>query len=77
MTALGQSRPNWAVRVTSGLPPVATVERTSRFGSFVPTADSNRGLAQGTASDSVSPLYHSPSARLSLGESRSASPSEC
>ena len=30
------SRPNWAVLVMSGLPPVATVERTSRFGSFVP-----------------------------------------
>jgi len=30
------SRPNWAVLVMFGLPPVATVERTSRFGSFVP-----------------------------------------
>src|SRR3984893_2787270 len=34
------SRPNWAVLVMSGLPPVATVERTSRFGSFVPLTDS-------------------------------------
>ena len=28
--------PNWAVQVMSGLPPVATAGRTSRFGSFVP-----------------------------------------
>jgi hypothetical protein len=37
-TALGHSRPSWAVRVMSGLPPIASVERTSRFGSFVPRA---------------------------------------
>ena len=37
---MGHSRPNWAVRIMSGVPPVATVERTSRFGSFVPAADS-------------------------------------
>jgi hypothetical protein len=28
-----------AVGVMSGLPPIATVERTSRFGSFVPTTE--------------------------------------
>jgi hypothetical protein len=32
-------RPNWAVRVISGLPPVATVERRCRFGSVVPTME--------------------------------------
>ena len=35
---MGQSRPNWAVRATSGLPPIATELRTSRIGSFVPRA---------------------------------------
>ena len=32
----GHSRPNWAVCIMSGSPPIATVELTSRFGSFVP-----------------------------------------
>jgi hypothetical protein len=29
MSAPGHSRPNWAVRAMSGLPPLATTERTS------------------------------------------------
>src|ERR1700716_160900 len=33
---VGQSRPNWAVRAMSGLPPIATGLRTSRIGCFVP-----------------------------------------
>ena len=41
-----------------------------------PMKSALRICAEGTDSDSVSPLYHSASARLSLGESRSASPSE-
>ncbi|MEY2602595.1 MAG: hypothetical protein QOH31_353 [Verrucomicrobiota bacterium] len=35
-TALGQSRPNWAVRVTSAFPLLATEERTSPNVSNVP-----------------------------------------
>ena len=35
----GHSRPNWAVRVMSGLPPLATVERTSLEVRFVPEAE--------------------------------------
>jgi len=38
-SAMGQSRPNWAVRAMSGLPPVAIRLRTCRIGSFVPTSD--------------------------------------
>jgi len=34
-----QSRPNWAFRVMSGLPPIATEEPTFRIGSFVPIGD--------------------------------------
>jgi hypothetical protein len=37
-SALGPSRPNWAVRAMSGFPPIATGLRTSRIGSFVPIA---------------------------------------
>src|ERR1700752_3328672 len=36
----GQSRPSWAVRLMSGLPPIATRQRTSPEVRFVPTADS-------------------------------------
>ena len=36
--ATRQSRPNWALRAMSGLPPVATRQRTCRIGSFVPIA---------------------------------------
>ena len=32
MSETGQSRPNWAIRIMSGLPPIATVDRTSRLG---------------------------------------------
>src|SRR6266853_3101881 len=39
MSEMGHSRPNRAARVMSGLPQIATVERTSGFGSFVPAAD--------------------------------------
>ena len=35
-SALGQSRPNWAVRTMSGLPPLATELRTSLLVRFVP-----------------------------------------
>ncbi len=41
------SRPNWAVRVMSGMPPIATELRTSTSGSFVPRpemAASDRAL---------------------------------
>jgi hypothetical protein len=41
-TASGHTRPNWAVRATSGLPPIATELRTSRIGSFVPLAEVTR-----------------------------------
>ena len=33
---MGHSRPDCAVRVMSGLAPIAAGERTCRFGSFVP-----------------------------------------
>ena len=36
MSEVGQSRPNWAVRAMSGLPPIATELRTSREVRFVP-----------------------------------------
>jgi len=39
MTALGQSLPIRAFRATSGLLPLATGERTSRIGNFVPLGD--------------------------------------
>jgi hypothetical protein len=39
MSKVGHSRPNSAVRATSGLPPIATELRTSRIGSFVPQAE--------------------------------------
>jgi hypothetical protein len=38
----GQTRPNWAVRVMSGLPRSRRLGRTSRLGSFVPIADITR-----------------------------------
>jgi len=38
MSELGQSRPNWAVRAKSDLPPIVTGQQTFPFGSFVPTA---------------------------------------
>jgi hypothetical protein len=43
MTALGPSRPKWAVRAMSGLPPVATELRTSMAVRFVPTSDIDHG----------------------------------
>ena len=39
MRLMGHFRPNWAVRTTSGFPPVATGQQTSRIGSFVPNPD--------------------------------------
>jgi hypothetical protein len=39
MSQLGHSRLNWAALVMSGLPPVATVARTSQIGAFVPKPD--------------------------------------
>ena len=36
----GHSRPNWAVRAMSGLPPIATEYRTSLEVRFVPGPDS-------------------------------------
>ena len=36
MSELGHFQPNWAVRVMSAFPPIATDLRTSRIGSFVP-----------------------------------------
>jgi hypothetical protein len=41
-SVVGHSRPNWAVRVMSGLPPVATVERTSLHFVCVPYGMSKR-----------------------------------
>ena len=76
MTELGQKRRFEIGPTTSDLPRLSDIFRVRRHVSKVPTADSNRGLAQSTDSDSVSPLYHSSSARLSLGESRSAWPPE-
>src|SRR6202022_189243 len=40
MSQMGHSRPDCAVRVMSGLAPIAAGERTCRFGSFVPQPDS-------------------------------------
>ena len=54
----GQSRPNWAVRVMSGLPPVATVERTSLHFAYGPTRDSCTAVFNG--------LLHHLSARSRL-----------
>ena len=39
MTEMGHSRRNWAVRAMSGLPPLATTERTSLDVRFVPICD--------------------------------------
>jgi hypothetical protein len=39
MPALGQSRPNWAARVMSGFPPLATELRTSLLVRFVAITD--------------------------------------
>ena len=39
MSVQGHSQPDWAVRVMSGLAPIAAEERTWRFGRFVPEAD--------------------------------------
>src|ERR1700726_683363 len=36
MSARGNSRLNWTALVMSGLPPAATVARTSQIGGFVP-----------------------------------------
>jgi hypothetical protein len=36
MSGLGHSRPNWAMRAMSGLPPLATELRTSLEVRFVP-----------------------------------------
>jgi hypothetical protein len=38
-SALGQSRPNWAIPSMSAFPPIATGKQTSRIGSFVPIPD--------------------------------------
>jgi len=35
MSEMGHLRLNWAALVMSGLPPVATVAKTSKIGSFV------------------------------------------
>jgi hypothetical protein len=39
MSQMGQSQPNWAARAMSGLPPIATVLRTSQVVRFVPMGD--------------------------------------
>jgi hypothetical protein len=39
MTLMGHSRPNWAVCAMSGLPPLATGERTLLEVRFVPKSD--------------------------------------
>jgi hypothetical protein len=39
MSQLGQSRSNWAARVMSGLPPLATELRTSPEARLVPLGD--------------------------------------
>lgn len=39
MSEMGQSQPNWAARAMSGLPPIATVLRTSQVVRFVPDSE--------------------------------------
>src|SRR5450759_5107172 len=39
MSGSGQSQPNWAARAMSGLPPIATVLRTSQVVRFVPDSE--------------------------------------
>jgi hypothetical protein len=36
---MGHSRPKWGVRTMSGLPPLATIERTYEEVRFVPVAE--------------------------------------
>ena len=59
MSQLGQSRPNRAVRIMSGLSPIATVEQTSPFGSFVPSPDSCIAANRVLFDDLVGPLQRS------------------
>jgi hypothetical protein len=56
MSEMGHSRPKWAVRAMSGLPPVATELRTSMVVRFVPKPDSC------TAANSVTPPFVTRSA---------------
>src|SRR5450631_2232473 len=58
MSAVGHSRPNWAMRAMSGLPPLATELRTSLEVRFVPTTDLSIATQQ--------QRRHSTSAKIDL-----------
>jgi hypothetical protein len=77
MSASGQSRPNPNFRVISGLPPAATIRRTSQNGSFVPESAARSKRAYDTnnkaESDGTQRRAHCYSGRPAA---RSASPSD-
>jgi hypothetical protein len=62
MSALGQSRPNGAIRATSAFPPIATGQRTSRLVRLVPKAE----VADASRSEKI---CSSRNGRLGLRES--------
>src|SRR5882762_8215443 len=64
---LGHSRPNWAVRAMSGLPPLATTERTSlEVGRSIDAAAAAAGSGSADSRRLVPRLSSTPAARVRL-----------